>query len=139
MNLKRSGFAKGCQLLGCMGLLVAVMVVPGQWVSGSIRFEAKAGTIVSVVFVLLAVYLSKSLKPFLVVSAELLLFGGATYFFVVLSVAIETGWYHWILIGALGLASSGLAFIGAYALRRMNRVVVQLAVQPEGPSSRPSV
>jgi hypothetical protein len=117
MKVSRSEFIKGFELLGFLGLLVALVVVPGQWLSDAVRSEAVAGITVSLLCVLAAVLLARSLRPVLVVTAQLLLFGGSFYLAILPFVAAETGTDHWQRLCFLGLVSAVSAISGWYFLQ----------------------
>lgn len=134
MKVTRSEFAEGFQLLGFVGLLVGVFVVPSQWVSGTIRPEAVVGVLASLACVTAAMILAPSIKPAFVVASLLLLMAGAGYLALVPFVAAEVGWHHWQRIGLLALASAAAAVAGWYGVRRF-RQRAQPTVQPEVPAS----
>ena len=137
MKVSRSEFVEGFQFLGLIGLLVGVFVIPGQWASGTIRWEAEIGIAVSAVCVLVATLLALSIKPAVIVAAQLLLFGGAGYLAVVPFVAAEVGLLHWQRIGLFALASAAAAFVGWYVLRRLMHHGAQPTVQADVAASRP--
>ena len=128
MKITRSEFVVGFMHLGFLGLLIGVVVVPGQWASGTIRPEALIGLVWSTACVLAAVCLAQSIKPALVVLAQLLLVVGAFCLALVPFVAAEVGWSHWQRVGSLGLACAVAVFIGWYMLHRFRRPDLQLKV-----------
>lgn len=133
MKVTRSEFVAGFQLLGFIGLLVGAFVVPGQWMSGAVRSEAVVGIAASMGCVIAAVLLALSLKPAVVVTAQLLFVGGGSYLALVPFVAAMVGWQYWQRIGLLAVASAAAAFVGWYGLRRLKHVVPNQSLNMDAP------
>ncbi|WP_293389350.1 hypothetical protein [Nevskia sp.] len=132
MKFTRSEFADGFKLLGLIGLIVGVAVVPGQWMSGAVHSEALVGIVVSGSCVLLATLLALSVKPALEVTAQLLFFGGLFYLALVPFISAQVGWHYWQRLSILLLASAASAFVGWHWLRLL-RAGAQPGVQADRP------
>lgn len=129
MKITRSKIIEGFQLVGFIGLLVSVFVVPDQWLSGAVRSEAVIGTLVSAGCVIAAAILAVSIKPAVVVVAQLLFVGGAAYLALVPFVAAEVGWQYWQRLALFSAVSATAVFAGWYALRRLRHHAAQQCTQ----------
>jgi len=117
MKVSCSEFAQGFTLLGSMGLLVGVFVVPGQWLSSNVRPEAIWGIAASVVCVVAAVLLERSLRPAAIAGACVLFLGGVAYMAMIPFVAADVGLHHWQGIGLLALVALVATLVGWHGLQ----------------------
>lgn len=118
MKWSRDELAEGLSLIGCLGIMIGAIVIPGQLLEGSVRDEAEIGAACSVVLLAGSVVAAKGTHRLLHDLSGTALVVGIVYFVAFVRLVFDPqAWRLGHMLGYLA-AASFMTLAGWYGLQR---------------------